>query len=658
VDANSITNSRAGTITVNGQAFTVNQAGGMGCPVVLNSTNASSGPAAGSGTFGVTTAASCSWSATANQTWIHTTSSGINDGTVTYTVDGNGTTSSRSGTIAVNGQVFSVSQAGATTVDGQAPTATFLAPRAGAVLSGPVTVQAWLTDNVSLASVEFYIDNATQWILVGTSACSGLASTNAMVLDTTTVLDGPHTVMCRPIDTAGNYSWAMLSVTVSNYPGQGETQWAKSIQGISIGNYGANSQGVAADRAGNSVSVGGFSGIVDLGAGPALSVGLGDAFVVKYNSQGGLLWLKQLGGIGDDVALGVAIDSLDNIIVVGGFHGTVNFGGATLTSAGGYDVFVVKYSPSGVLLWAKRFGGLWDEVGRAVALDTNNNILLATTLQSVNADFGGIPLTSVGYTDIALTKLSAAGATLWAKRWGSVNDEVPLAVAVDRLGNLWVTGQYWTATDVGGGLQTALAGNNGDGFVAKYSGADGSHLWSRVMGSPYSSLGRGLAADPNTGNVIITGDFRGTTDFGGGPVASGPSGTVFLTGYGASGNNLWARAWGGNNTSTGDVGTAVNVDAKGNLALTGQLYSPADLGGGLVGGGGYFVAAFTVSGNAPPVYKWARSASTSTGYGVAFDALGHLFSSGSFQYTMDFGGGLSATAPVGSTGAFVIQYLK
>src|SRR6185503_18881392 len=126
---------------------------------------------------------------------------------------------------------------------------------------------------------------------------------------------------------------------------------------------------------GNSVSVGSFAGTVDLGNGPVTNVegynaGSGsDIFITKYNAQGGLIWVKSMGSLGNDGAASVTIDSQDNIIVVGAFHGTVDFGGVSLTSAGGFDIFAVKYSPSGGLVWAKRFGGPWDEVGTAVAVD-------------------------------------------------------------------------------------------------------------------------------------------------------------------------------------------------------------------------------------------------------------------------------------------------
>src|SRR5437773_2021468 len=87
--------------------------------------------------------------------------------------------------------------------------------------------------------------------------------------------------------------------------------------------------------------------------------------------------------------------------------------------------------------------------------------------------------TGGGY-DMALVKLTSAGSTTWAKRWGGTDHDLPTSIAIDRNGDLLVCGEFWGTTDVGGGSKTSIGGS--DMFVAKYSSADGSCRWSRVMG--------------------------------------------------------------------------------------------------------------------------------------------------------------------------------
>src|SRR4029079_15639953 len=91
----------------------------------------------------------------------------------------------------------------------------------------------------------------------------------------------------------------------------------------------------------------------------------------------------------------------DNLVVVGTFQNTVDFGGTSLTSAGSADIFVAKYSSSGSLLWAKRFGGTGTEKCQGVALDGADNILITGGygFYGTSVDFGGGVLTlSAGTT--------------------------------------------------------------------------------------------------------------------------------------------------------------------------------------------------------------------------------------------------------------------
>src|SRR5439155_25059398 len=68
-------------------------------------------------------------------------------------------------------------------------------------------------------------------------------------------------------------------------------------------------------------------------------------------------WPKRFGGAGVDYSHAVAADSRGNLVVAGYFQGTADFGGGPLTSAGGFDIFVAKFSPTGTYLWGKRYGG-------------------------------------------------------------------------------------------------------------------------------------------------------------------------------------------------------------------------------------------------------------------------------------------------------------
>jgi hypothetical protein len=364
-----------------------------------------------------------------------------------------------------------------------------------------------------------------------------------------------------------------------------------------------------------------------------------------------------------EAARAVAVDSTGNILVTGCFGGNVDFGGVTLSSppnptsptyAYYLNTFVAKYSAAGGLVWAQAFGGVGFGMGRGVAVDGSGNVFFGASFQA-SASFGSLTLTSVGADDIALAKLSGAnGGVLWAKRYGGTDYDQPHAVAVDRSGNLLVTGSFGTAIDLGGGSMSSVGST--DGFVAKYSGADGSYMWAKAFGTGGPDVGNGIAVDPNSGNVVVGGTLGGALNFGTGLTTSGG---IFVAAYDSSGNNLWAKTF---NTSIipangNDSGNAVAVDGNGNIVLCGGATSAVNFGGGWLNAannGSFFVAGFSSSGT----YRWAKRAggtAGSAGYGVAVDTLGHAVGGASIAGTTDFGGtSLTTTSP--TTATAVAQY--
>ncbi len=443
-------------------------------------------------------------------------------------------------------------------------------------------------------------------------------------------------------DNLGATGTSNAIVTVTNAPPPvtpGELLWVRASSAQPGPN--AVQLAVGSDPSGNGVAVGWFSGTVDFGTGPISTTSTldTDGFIVKRDSQGNPLWTKRLGTDAADAVNGVVIDSQGNIIVTGHFTTSsdgvtgVDFGGTTLTSVPGGanvpDIFVAKYSPSGSLLWVKGFGGAYDDRGIAVAVDGSNNVVIASEIKSINASFGGITLSSMGNYDVVLAKLSGAtGSTVWAVSFGTTGVDLPSAVVVDRFGDVVVTGSF--------------AG----GSMAKRSGVDGSFMWVKATGG----AGNGVATDPATGNIFVTGGNAG----------------IYLSAYDPSGQtNLWTKTTG----SGTDSGTAVAVDANGNLVLTGKAADAINFGTWpqnpwMYGNGqpNVFVAAFTVSGNSPPTYRWtkvtgASSTGSSGGTGIALDSLGHVLVGGFFTATVDFGG-ISATTTGGYNAAFLAQYSK
>src|SRR4051794_15564633 len=77
------------------------------------------------------------------------------------------------------------------------------------------------------------------------------------------------------------------------------------------------------------------------------------------------------------VANAVASDSTGDKFVTGSFYGTVDFGGTSLTSAGGSDAFVAEYTKAGTLIYARKMGGAGNDAGQAIALDAAGEAFVA-----------------------------------------------------------------------------------------------------------------------------------------------------------------------------------------------------------------------------------------------------------------------------------------
>lgn len=376
----------------------------------------------------------------------------------------------------------------------------------------------------------------------------------------------------------------------------------------------------ALDAVGNFIVVGSFEGTVDFGGGPLTSVGGDDAYVVKYAaSDGRHLWSRRFGGSDFDNALTVAVDRDGDVLVGGYFHGVADFGGAPLMSAGKADIFVAKYSgEDGAHVWSRRFGDTDDEVAATIGADGFGNVLVAGAFL-VRTDLGGSLLIAAGGADLLAAKYSGAdGAHVWSRRAGGPGNEEMTAAAVDAGGNVVIVGGLRDASDLGGG--PLPPGGDYDAFAVKYSGTDGTHAWSRRMGGASQEAAFGVTFEPG-GAVIVAGRFVGTTDLGGGPMTSvGTWADSFLAKYAAEdGGHVWSRRIG---STGGEYATAVAVDAVGNAVLVGAFDGTTDLGGGPIVGiaqSNMFVAKYAGS---DASYLWSRTFSGAAGKIVTPMAVG------------------------------------
>jgi hypothetical protein len=235
----------------------------------------------------------------------------------------------------------------------------------------------------------------------------------------------------------------------------GAPVWSKSFGDVAA----QSTSALAVDASGNSVVVGQLAGTVDFGGTMVATAGGGDAFVAAFDPAGVTRWAKAFGDAAAQSGNAVAVDGSGNVVVGGSFKGTINLGGGTLTSTSATtnDAFLAKLDGLGNHLWSVRFGDALDQSVDGVAVDTKGNVL-ATGSFSGSFDCGTGVVTSAGASDVFVVKYSPAGTCLQARRYGN-NDagaQVGRAVAADAAGNAYVFGDFTGTLDVDlGALTTA-----------------------------------------------------------------------------------------------------------------------------------------------------------------------------------------------------------
>lgn len=352
-----------------------------------------------------------------------------------------------------------------------------------------------------------------------------------------------------------------------------------------------------------------YEGVVDFDPGVNVdslkSVGSSDVFVLKLDDNGNYLWSKSMGGKNVDGSLSLITDDMGNAYITGYFSGTADFnpgsGTFNMTAQGGYNVFIVKISNNGTFGWAKNIGSSGNEEGNSIAIDGDGYIYVTGYFTgTVDFDPGSSSffLTSTGGTDIFAVKLDLDGDFVWAIKMGGNLNDYGKSIAIDASGGV-ITAGYYAGTadfDPGKGYANLSSVGSFDLFISKLSGS-GNYTWAKSIGGLDNDQAYGLAVD-ESGNISLTGSFKGSVDFDPDPVSgfdlvSNGIEDVFLLQLNASGNFLYAGSFGGFGL---DFGSCVVNDHKGRLYSMGYFEGNVDFDPGMgssfvssVGGADVFI---------------------------------------------------------------------
>jgi|GEM_PF-961145 len=391
-----------------------------------------------------------------------------------------------------------------------------------------------------------------------------------------------------------------------------------------------------------------------------------DIFVAKLAPNGKWLWAKRAGGFGDDDrGYSIAVDAKGGIIITGQFDESADFGPFTLTRPKSLCGFIAKLNASGKWLWAERIESTELSSGDAVAIDSHNDILVTGHFYKT-ATFGKTTLTAKMLREIFVAKLDPNGKWLWAKSIGGpVRTRQPYNLATDAKDNVILIGSFYQSIQMGTIKLTAKA--NGDTFVAKLN-SNGKWLWAkRSGGSPFAEHGSALAVDAQ-GNIFITGQFLGTSDFGATTFTSPKGGAggayqeidIFVAKLDTNGKWLWAKRTYGTIKYPGgynhyNEGRGITLDRSGNVYITGRFEEPTAFGHTTLKtsiDSDIFVAKLDGNGK----WLWAKQAGSTKyndwGSSIVVDMQGNIITTGQFGTPANFDG-IKVTQTGSSHRAFV-----
>ena len=398
--------------------------------------------------------------------------------------------------------------------------------------------------NAGVVTATSFIGDGSQITNIPAGGGSLEATASGTLADGSTVLVNADGTVSAVGETTENYWFAMLSqgsydsarggavdssgnvyvcgrsdssAFVVKYNSSGSPQWKRTINSSSS-DY---AEELVLDSSGN-IYVAGYS----------TSGGQGgvEAFIIKYNNSGTVQWSRYFGISVADTAGSIAIDSSDNIYIVG----TNELGAPTYTR----EASLAKFNSSGTLLWERELTSSGNNTqGVSVAVDSSDNPVICGNTNALGQ--GGF--------DIYIAKYNSSGTIQWQKSFGGSSGENAGSIAIDSSDNIYIGG--YTQSE-GAGAQDTL--------VAKFN-SSGDLQWQRILGA-YDTDTWGVTVDDD-GNVYGLGYSSRE------PANTGLVGQFIMAKYNSSGDLQWQRHFGG---TAGDYVFGSTASGDGDLYVFGS----------------------------------------------------------------------------------------
>jgi hypothetical protein len=455
----------------------------------------------------------------------------------------------------------------------------------------------------------------------------------------------------------------------------GFKQLSKNVFGIQTGNYNKNLSlvidpivwstyfgGSGTDQAGdvlvdasNNIYITGRTSsdnaIATVGAHQSAFVGAFDAFVAKFSPTGTLLWATYLGGLGSDEMSDAAIDANQNIWITA--YTTTTTGMATagafqtsISTGGGGDALLVKFSSTGSLLYSTYFGGSGTDEFKGINIEPDGdiNVVGSSSSPSFPLVFSGVHRTTMsGQTDAIIIHFSSNGIPEWGTYYGGTLNDYSYDVESDGLGNIYVAGNTFSDTGFSttNGFKKVNDKNVSDAFIGKFD-STGNIIWGTFYGGSSSDVILKFDLDTE-GKLVLIGYSSSTAN-----VATSGAYQTAISGLGydamilkmdTSGVPIWCTYYGGSGTEYlydvttdpfGNIYAMGSTTSSSNIATVG---SPQTVFGGIFDA---FTIVFDKNGNRISG-TYLGAGSDDQGRSIQLDGVGNLYLYGQTSSSLYFG---------------------
>ncbi len=363
---------------------------------------------------------------------------------------------------------------------------------------------------------------------------------------------------------------------ISKYSPNGNLIWAKQAGTPKAPLYDLG-YCVKSDKNGGCYVCGIYNDTSFFGNDTLISSGLKDGYLTHLNANGDFLWSKRFGGIGNDFAKGISVDSDGNVYVCGSFEGAITFNGNSIGSINQYGAIIIKYDQNGNFLDYLQLASNYKCSFEKLIFDDSNNIYVTGSIHGYGIINGTTisSLNSASWNDMILIKLSNDfNSVLWSTSGGGSYYDIGNILTKDS-NSIYVGGAYSntatfdTITTV---YNSNVTGANSylhrDAFIASYD-LNGNIKWLKSFGDDGIDEVLGLKMS-KSGYLYAAGFYVDTITIDDTTLISTPNITNgFILKLDTLGNLIWAKSV-PNNLNTRLYG--LTLDKYENIFVTGDFY--------------------------------------------------------------------------------------